>query len=98
MSAACRSPPRRTRARQMRKRGRTMTDRRIEEPRKTGPDAALVIVAALAVLAGARWLARLGRPALAAIAAAVVVVVFVVWAVRPGRQLPRHRVRVMRLR
>ena len=75
-----------------------MTDRRAGEPGKAGPDAALVIVAAIAVLAGARWLARLGRPALAAIAAAVVVVVFVVWAVRPRRQLPRHRVRVMRLR
>ena len=75
-----------------------MTDRRIEEPRKAGPDAALVIVAAIAVLAGVRWLARLGRPALAVIAAAVVVVLFVVWAVRPRRQLPRHRVRVMRLR
>jgi type IV secretion system protein VirD4 len=74
-----------------------MTDRRIEEPRKAGPDAALVIVAAIAVLAGVRWLARLGRPALALIAAAIIVVV-VVWAVRPRRQLPRHRVRVMRLR
>src|SRR3954470_18155862 len=98
MSAASRSPPRRTRARQRRKRGRAMTDRRVEEPRKAGPDAALVIVAAIAVLAGARWLARLGRPVLAAIAAAVVIVLFVVWAVRPRRQLPRHRVRVMRLR
>ena len=75
-----------------------MTDRRVEEPGKAGPDAALVIVAAIAVLAGARWLARLGRPTLAVIAAAVVVVLFVVWAVRPRRQLPRHRVRVMRLR
>ena len=37
-------------------------------------------------------------PALAAIAAAVIVVVFVVQLVRPRRQLPRHRVRVMRLR
>ena len=75
-----------------------MTERRVEEPRKAGPGAALVIVAAIAVLAGVRWLARLGRPTLAAIAAAVVIVVFVVWAVRPRRQLPRHRVRVMRLR
>ncbi len=75
-----------------------MTDRRAGEPGKAGPDAALVIVAAIAVLAGARWLARLGRPTLAAIAAGVIVVLFVVWAVRPRRQLPRHRVRVMRLR
>jgi ABC-type nickel/cobalt efflux system permease component RcnA len=75
-----------------------MTDRRIEEPRKAGPDAALVIVGAIAVLAGVRWLARLGRPVLALIAAAIVVVLFFVWAVRPRRQLPRHRVRFMRLR
>jgi hypothetical protein len=75
-----------------------MTDRRVEEPRKAGPDAALVVVAAIIVLAGVRWLERLGRPALALIAAAVVIVVFVVWVVRPRRQLPRHRVRVMRLR
>src|SRR5262245_51822610 len=75
-----------------------MTERPAEEPKKGGPDAVLVIVAAIAVLAGVRWLARLGRPALALIAAAIVVIVFVVWAVRPRRQLPRNRVRHMRLR
>ena len=42
-----------------------MTDRRVEEPGKAGPEAALVIVGALAVLAGVRWVARLGRPAVA---------------------------------
>ena len=75
-----------------------MTERPADEPNKGGPDAVVVIVAAIAVLAGVRWLARLGRPALALIAAAIVVVLFVVWAVRPRRQLPRHEVRVMRLR
>jgi hypothetical protein len=38
-----------------------MTDRRTGEPKKAGPDAVLVIVAAIAV----RWLARLGCPTLA---------------------------------
>src|SRR5216683_2099923 len=74
-----------------------MTDRRAGEPDKSG-SGAVVIAAAVAALAAVRWLARLDWPVLAAIATALTAVLFAVWAVRPKRQLPRHRVRYMRLR
>jgi hypothetical protein len=73
-----------------------MTDRRVEEPGRSGPGAA-VIAAAVAALVAVRWLARLDWPVLAGIAAAAALLSGA-WAVRPKRQLPRHRVRAMRLR
>jgi hypothetical protein len=37
-----------------------MTERPADEPKKGGPDAVVVIAAAIAVLAGVRWLALWG--------------------------------------
>lgn len=70
MSAACEPPPTQARTRQ---KGAAMTDRSTREPGKAGPDAALFILAAITVLAAVRWLARLGRPTLAAIAVVIVI-------------------------
>jgi len=75
-----------------------MTKSRVDEPGKSGAEAAVVIAAAVAGLAAVRWLARLDWPMLAAIAIAVIAVLVAVRAVRPKRRLPRHRVRHMRLR
>ncbi len=75
-----------------------MTERRVDEPGKSGAEAAVVIAAAVAGLAAVRWLARLDWPLLVVIAIGVMAVLVTVRAVRPKRRLPRHRVRRMRLR
>ena len=52
------------------------TERQVEETGKSGPEVAVVIAAAVAVLVAVRWLARLDWPVLAGIAAGVVAVLF----------------------
>lgn len=76
-----------------------MTDRRSGQ---SGDPAGLAVTAAIVVLVigvlAVRWLARLNPLALAAVAAAAAVIVVAARAARPRRDLPRNRVRHMRLR